>query len=166
MAGTDSSSTLPSIPIPELLKYGRYGYLMYEITTPTGCFGVEIRGRYQYCRGTQDDLIACGLVKQEWLPGFPGNGFTSNTVVFDATGPRVVVGKLRGVKSLPHIHIRAWGHIQRTVEVRVLMTTDQINQVVSFEKQQKQDRIEPTEEPPSICQYRTDGNVIYLQRRA
>lgn len=164
MANSDSISTLPFIPVPEQLKRYQNRVFWYEVKTPNGCFSVEISGKHQYCRGTQDDLIACGLVKLEWLPGQPGNGYTSNTVVFDATGPRVVVGKVRGTRSQAHIHIRAWGYIQRTVEVRILMTEEQVKQVAAWEEQQEQGRAEPGDEPATACEYRTEGNVVYLLR--
>nr|MBL8411667.1 hypothetical protein [Dechloromonas sp.] len=36
--------------------------------------------------GKASDLIACGLVREEWLPGLQGNGKTSQTVVFSSDG--------------------------------------------------------------------------------
>ena len=43
--------------------------------------------------GTEGALIAAGLAEAEWFPGKPGNNTTSQTIVFDKTGLRLLKGR-------------------------------------------------------------------------
>lgn len=43
--------------------------------------------------GTEGALIAAGLAEADWFPGKPGNNTTSQTIVFDKTGPCLLKGR-------------------------------------------------------------------------
>lgn len=42
--------------------------------------------------GTAESLVAAGIVRHEWLPGYPGNNKTSLTVILDEATPRLTTG--------------------------------------------------------------------------
>ncbi|MFA7268729.1 MAG: hypothetical protein WC073_05245 [Sterolibacterium sp.] len=167
MAELDTTYKLPTVSLDQThLHYDRRGSLKYELTTPDGIIAVLIYGEQLCCSGTQEALIAYGLVKPEWLPGHPGNGYTANSVVFDASGPRIVVGRRTGARNQPYMHIRAWGHIRHTVNVRLPMTPEQIEQVKAWRAREEQQHEEQKrQERDCSTRYRTIGNVIYLQSR-
>lgn len=137
-----------------------------ELETIHGTLKIRFRGYahkpLMVCTGTEEAMISLQIVKREWLPGQPGNGHTANSVAFDADIPQVIVGNVKGLRKRPHMNIRAWGHIRRTVEVTIPATPGQVAQVKEWESLEERRAQEHTIAPT----YRADGNVIYLQLAA
>lgn len=55
------------------------------------------RGGVEYF-GFAEDLVACGLIKAEWLPGVDGYGKTMRNVIFDKDGVAIPLGSCKGGK--------------------------------------------------------------------
>ena len=124
-----ATDILPEIVIPKDCEPNfNLGTLSFTQATPLGNIEVEASSHWRefmYCRGTPEVITGFGLCKPEWLPGEPGNGATSQTVVFEDDGPRLIRGKGGKRSKAPRINIRAWGSGRRTVEVRLPMTPKQ-----------------------------------------
>lgn len=115
--------TLPSITIPDDWAFdGRYP--TFNIPTSAGNIGVEAVYRKFYCVGSPALLVAGGLIKQEWLPGLPGNNKISQRVVFGKNGPSLIGGNLRGT-SIPEKLITIIRKSRHTYCVEVPTTPEQ-----------------------------------------
>lgn len=164
-------SVMPVVTIPDELTRDRYGILLFQIDTPLGPIEAQVgRCAEIWCTGEAAAVIAYGLTRPEWLPGLPGNNATTQRVVFESSGPRLLVGDQVGKKrpkKSTRIVVQAWGFIKRTVRVRIPMTDSQIEQVTRWEE--REDQQEAAQEAwrgagPVSCH--SEGNVVYLRPRA
>jgi hypothetical protein len=142
------------------------GSANFKIKTPHGPLSVEAgRCGSIFCRGTPESIIGFGLIEADWLPGLPGNNATTQTVYFENDGPHLAYGKNRRGKrpTAPHITIRAWGAIKRTVDVQCPISEEQRETVAAmWSALEAQDHHQHAGGPPQRPAYRSEGNVIYL----
>jgi hypothetical protein len=160
-------TAIPAVAIPHALQRDRYGIPYFCIETPQGLINVEVgRCRELWCTGTPDAVIAYGLTRPEWLPGYQGNNPTSQRVVFEAGGPRLIIGKATGKrpKKQTRIVVEAWGFYKRTVRVRIPMTPEQLAFVEAMPNEDDDITDTPSTTPVArpVPQYRIEGNVIFL----
>jgi hypothetical protein len=109
---------LPRIEMPEKVVETVDGDLSFEIETHSGTIAVSSLYRGWVCRGSVSALAAGGLLRPEWVPGFPGNNKISQTVTFETDGPQLVSGNRRGkTLTAPYIVIRRASEHSYVVEV-------------------------------------------------
>lgn len=152
------------------------GAAEFTIETPHGSLSIEAgRCGSVFIRGVPEAVIGFGVIEPHWLPGLPGNNVTAQSVYFENDGPLLIFGKNRRGKrpTGPRIIVRAWGLIQRTVDVQVPASEEQqevvkalraaLDAIPDWYDQPRYDR------PPRPA-YRAEGNVIYFptpaERRA
>jgi hypothetical protein len=84
----------------------RSGFRSFSVATRQGELVVTEMPRCREIRGGAGALVAYGLVMPEWLPGFPGNNTTRQTVVLADSGAWLIYGNRAGSKlDMPHIVI-------------------------------------------------------------
>lgn len=88
----ESNFTPPTIAIPADWKLNQYGWLAFDISTSAGTIEVTAGCDAFFCIGRADSFIEHGLIKPEWLPGYPGNNKHSQRIVFGEDGPVLLVG--------------------------------------------------------------------------
>lgn len=149
------------------------GAAEFTIETPHGSLSIEAgRCGSVFIRGVPEAVIGFGVIEPHWLPGLPGNNVTTQSVYFENDGPLLIFGKNRRGKrpTGPHITIRAWGFIQRTVDVRITISEEQQEAVTSLWAALDATPDCGDYDPPRRPTYRTEGNVIYFptpaERRA
>lgn len=161
---------MPAIMIPDTMIRNGNGYPEFRIVTPHGPIEVEV-GRCQelWCVGTPEAVIGYGLTRPEWLPGLPGNNSTSQRVVFESEGPRLILGKPTGKrpKKQMRIIVEGWGFIKRTVRVRIPLTESQLEQIDAWIAREDQEHEERRNDRkvsrPAVFDYRAEGNVIHVR---
>src|SRR5574340_283087 len=153
-------TSLPTIVIPDNATY--YGGIArFSIESAQGRIKVEA-GQCDslFCRGTPEALIAYGLIRQEWLPGQPTTNATSQRVVFEADGPRLILGKPRGKQpTAPRIIIRAWGLARRTVDVQIPISPEQEKRIKVLKAEWEHAKAEQEVRwaPPTPSDWRRDS---------
>lgn len=165
-----------AITIPANARYDGLitGSAHFVVTTPHGEIMIEAgRMNSLLCRGTPEAIIGFGLMEPEWMPGLPGRNATTQTVYFTDDGPVLPFGKNRTGKRPkgPRIFVRAWGYLQRTVEVQIPISDAQCEAVIALKRdaeaaEDRKAEAVPIRSIPSRPAYRVDGNVFYIQPRA
>lgn len=84
---------LPRITIPPDHQTDEFGRARFQIEAAAGPVSVEAFSWRFYCRGSAKALQAAGLVRKEWLPGEPGNNAVKQTVIWDGSGPQLMLGR-------------------------------------------------------------------------
>lgn len=87
---------LPRITIPPEHQINDYGGVLFQIETTAGTVSVDSFLWGFDCGGTAKALQAAGLVRSEWMPGWPGNNAIRQTVIFDSDGPQLMFGRWKG----------------------------------------------------------------------
>lgn len=75
-----------------------HGWRTHTLTTECGKLVVSELRHCRTVEGSAAALEAYGLLKQEWLPGLPGNNAIRQTVVFAPSGTWLIHGNRRGSK--------------------------------------------------------------------
>lgn len=163
-----------AIAIPANAHYdGSTGSAIFKIATVQGEIIVEAgRMNSLLCRGTPEAIIELGLIEPDWIPGTPGRCATSQCVYFTEAGP-VLPASRHGSgprPKAPRIIVRAWGYVQRTVEVRVPISDMQREAVAALRKaaeaaEERTAEVAPIRSIPTRPVYHAVGNVIYLAPR-
>lgn len=137
-----------------------YGLASFFIETPHGDAKVKAYApRSIEISGTPAVIFWLGLAKEEWLPGFPGNNYTAQTVAFIGDRIELPHGKNRKGKRPPmesRIIIRKWGHEVPVVTVEAVISEVQAAKVWEIMKR-------PTKDSRQFTGYHRDGNVITLR---
>lgn len=139
----------------------RYLMASFFIKTPHGDAKVKAGGRSIEISGTPAVIFWLGLAKEEWLPGFPGNNYTAQTVAFIGDRIELPHGKNRKGKRPPmesRIIIRKWGHEVPVVTVEAAISYDQEEKVWELLRR-------PTKDSRQFTGYTRDGNVITLRAK-
>lgn len=115
---------MPRVAMPQEVSVSEYGMVTFLLTTPAGPVDVlAFRDSFD-CRGTVAALIAAGFAQAGWFPGLPGNQKTCQKVVFDSSGPKLLVGKLQGKRQTqPHIVVSR--RTNRAFTVKIPATPEQ-----------------------------------------
>lgn len=131
---------LPRVEIPMNAAPDGGGWITFELSTAVGLVRVKSWGRRHWvCRGTVAALAAAGLLRPGWCPGIPGNGKTRQGVIFDSTGPRLLVGGHKG-RSLKEAHITVCRHSARTFSVEIPMSPEHAARVDAMQDQWRIDQ--------------------------
>jgi hypothetical protein len=164
-----------AITIPANAQYDGWstGSALFKISTEHGEINIEAgRCNSLWCRGTPEAIIGFGMIEPDWLPGSPGRCATSQTVYFTEAGPVLPTGRHRTGKrpKAPRIIVRAWGYVQRTVEVQIPISGMQREAVAALKEaaeaaEERKSEVMPMQPIPTRPTYRVDGNVIYLAPR-
>lgn len=85
----------PSIEIPadEQLIFNQHDWPSFVIETSSGLINCRTTWSNIECVGSVEALTAYGLLRQEWMPGLPGNNKTRQSVVFTDEGQALAVGR-------------------------------------------------------------------------
>lgn len=155
------------LPVIELnthtLHYDRNNDLIGELSTRCGKVLIEIRDNFVHCRGDQETLIGNGILKPEWLPGIPGNGRFSHSVILNENRKQGG-SEIAGLPPKQHrIRISAWSHFPPTLEVR-LPLTEGIRQQIEHWKAQEIHSQSSAKAKESKPRHSKQGNVVYLHR--
>lgn len=86
---------IPSIQIPtdEQIIFNEHGWPSFVIETSSGPITCRPTCMHMECKGSAEALTAYGLLRQEWMPGNPGNNKTRQSVVFTESGPALAIGR-------------------------------------------------------------------------
>lgn len=123
-AGDAGPLKLPTITIPATVQQDEQGWPAFTIQTPAGDIAVGCYWRRAKCRGSVDALVSAGFMQRKWAPGLDGNNSTRQTVAFEETGPRLILGSRKGIQTKgPHIVIARKS--RRTLVVEVPLTVEQ-----------------------------------------
>lgn len=114
---------VPRIDLPRNIQADNTGGVVFQIASTDGDIAVLARPHTIYCKGSAKALIAAGLVKEEWLPGVPGNNSVRQTVSFDCDGSHLITNKSGPRTTLPHIVIVRCS--RRSYEVMIPPTAEQ-----------------------------------------
>lgn len=120
-------SQVPFIDIPadEQLMFDQHDWPSFVIETSLGLINCHPRWSNMECCGSVEALTAYGLLRQEWMPGLPGNNKTRQTVVFTESGPALAIGRFSRNQysvSVPYLVVVRQG---KKVSVEIPMTSDQ-----------------------------------------
>lgn len=150
-----------SITIPDDAEVDlNLGMASFAISTPCG----EVAARAWtmgtiMISGSPETIIDLGLAQEEWLPGYPGNNHTAQTVVFIGDRVELLHGWHRKGKRPPkesRIIIKKWGHEVPTVRVEAVASAEQSARV-------KELLMRPAPDSRKFTGYVCDGNVIRLR---
>lgn len=131
---------MPRVNIPGNADAGDHNRIRFTLNTAVDPVRVESWGtRHWDCRGTVAALVAAGLLRPEWCPGIPGNCKSRQAVLFDSTGPRLLVGGHKG-RPLKEAHITVCRYSARTFSVEIPMTPVQAEQVEKLRNQWRAER--------------------------
>lgn len=126
---------MPRVEIPGNVVAEKYGGISFAINTAAESVRVKSWAtRYWDCRGTVAALVAAGLLRPEWCPGIPGNGKSRQAVLFDSTGPRLLIGGHKG-RPLKQAHITVCRYSARTFSVEIPITPEQCERIEAFHEQ-------------------------------
>jgi hypothetical protein len=94
----ESTFIIPPIVVPADARIDEDG-IGFDLEV--GCNKVSFRWwrsrEIWHFDGNQSDaLLELGLLRPEWMPGFPGNNISAQTVLFGEDVPRVIRGNMRG----------------------------------------------------------------------
>lgn len=99
-SSAESTFSVPAIVVPDNASTDEYGI---DFELGAGLYKVDIHWRRDLevwnFRGRPEAMLAHGLLRPEWMPGFPGNNITSQIVIFNEDGPSVIHGNLRGARK-------------------------------------------------------------------
>ncbi len=118
---------VPSIEVPadDQLFFDQYGRPLFTIETGSGPINCSPWCSKFLCSGSVEALTAYGLLRQEWMPGIPGNNKTRQAVVFSESGPALAIGRFSRNQystSLPYLVVVRQG---KKVSVEIPRTSDQ-----------------------------------------
>lgn len=125
---------MPRVEMPPDAVLDHSGHVAFVLDTMAGPVHVRAYWYEWACRGTVPALLAAGLIRIEWLPGLPGNKKTRQQILFDSTGPRLLVGCTSGKKQTqPHITVCRLS--SRTFVVEIQATPEQSKRLEIFHEQ-------------------------------
>lgn len=149
--------SLPFIEIPPSAVARSGDKPWFVIDTTEGPIEVTgWRGMLQ-CHGTQEALLARGLIAPAWLPGLPGNNRSRQTVVFDPAGPHLVLGNRRGAR-LDHPYLVVVRRSARTYTVELSVSPEQKAKLDAIHKQRLSEEREARERQEATCGERGPQN--------
>ena len=126
---------MPRVDIPGNADVVKRDRIHFTLNTAAAPVRVESWGTSHWvCRGTVAALVAAGLLRPEWCPGIPGNGKSRQAVLFDSTGPGLLVGGHKG-RRLKEAHITVCRYSARAFSVEIPMTPEQVEQVEQLRNQ-------------------------------
>lgn len=149
--------SLPFIEIPSGAVARPGGKPWFVVDTAEG--PIEVigwRGTLQ-CHGTLGALLARGLIAPAWLPGLPGNNRSRQTVVFDPTGPRLVLGNRRGAR-LDHPYLVIVRRSARAYTVELSVSPEQKARLDTIREQLCREEREAREKQAAACGARGPQN--------
>lgn len=120
---TRSSFGCPTIEIPKSFTSSR-GRISFEIMAEGEIIKIESFKNSFVCRASRSALMAAGLVRHEWMPGFGSNNKRTQLVAFPPHGSTVIYGNQRG-GHIPHQFIQVKGS-PSNMTVIVSATPEQI----------------------------------------
>lgn len=136
-AGTAAPFKLPTVAIPDEVGRDKYGFINFTIQTSAGDVEVSLVWKRAKCRGSVAALVAAGFMLSEWEPGLNGNNSTHQTVAFEVTGPRLILGSRKGIQTKePRIVIERKS--RRTLVVEVPLSAEQWEWVKTKRDEEKQ----------------------------
>lgn len=146
---------IPSIEVPadDQLFFNQYGWPSFTIETGSGPINCSPWCSNFSCSGSAEALAAYGLLRQEWMPGIPGNNKTRQTVVFTESGPALAIGRFSRNKysaSPPYLVVVRQGN---KVSVEIPMTSDQKEWLTAtHDKRRNQPPPLPASQPAQVIQ--------------
>lgn len=95
---------MPTIDIPsdDELIFDEYRYGCFDIETSAGPIHCKLTWWHIECTGSIQALSAYGLLRDEWMPGLPGNNKTRQAVLFTENGPALAIGRFSRNKYSAH----------------------------------------------------------------
>ena len=91
--------------------------------------------------GSAESLVACGLVKQEWLPGVPGYGKCSRYIIFDENGVAIPLPNSKGKRPKHDFGALHICRIGRKFKVQKLKTLAERQQMEAEQESKKRQEI-------------------------
>lgn len=152
----------PSIEIPadDHVFFDQYGWPYFSIETGSGQINFAIAPSRIECSGSVEALSAYCLLRQEWMPGIPGNNKTRQTVVFTESGPALAIGRFSRNQysaSCQYLVVVRQGN---RVSVEMPTTPDQKDLVLAMiKKRRNPPQTRPTTQPQQT------NNVIQITSR-
>lgn len=153
---------MPQVELPPGSSLNDKRELIFTIETDQG--PVRVRGLRDHfeCRGRAGALIAAGISRPEWFPGYPGNQKSRQMIGFESGGPRVLLEGVKGRKlTAPHIAVSCAPPHSYVVELPA--TPEQCRRLEVFHDEWFAWLCGRTA-PPAARYFKVD-NVIYLTGR-
>lgn len=153
---------VPSIEIPddEQVFFDQYGWPYFSIETGSGQINFAIAPSRIECSGSVEALSAYGLLRQEWMPGIPGNNKTRQTVVFTESGPALAIGRFSRNQYSASCQYLVVVRQGKRVSVEMPTTPDQKDLVLAMiKKRRNPPQTRPTTQPQPT------NNVIQITSR-
>lgn len=153
---------VPSIEIPsdDQLVFDHYGWPSFVLETGSGPINCAAWNSTFACSGSVEALSAYGLLRQEWMPGLPGNNKTRQTVVFTESGPALAIGRFSRNQysaSLPYLVVVRAG---KKVSIEIPMMPDQKDWLAAV-----RDKSRNAPSPLHVMQPEQTNNVIQITSR-